>query len=314
METRLREQRKWKPKGALETIPCNFCGSTEFSFYREENSFTLVRCLNCGLVFVNPRPSTEEMAEFYKQYFPENSAEMWERENLANFIRDAEFLDRESPKGNKKAFEVGAGFGFFLRELKKRGFEVDGLDLSPSAAAYAKKELGIDLVLGDFCSAQLPDKRYDAMASFFVLEHVRDPACMLRRIKSMLKPGGVMMLSVPNHTFFQVFAWLDWLAKFRPAAYLIEKGRAETAPDTAFNVVDPPAHLFSYTAPVLRDFLAREGFIDIRVFNGKMFKRGTALNWMADSVISAAASAVALFSAGEIIISPVLKVFARKRA
>ena len=94
--------------------------------------------------------------------------------------------------------EVGVGEGHFLQAARSRGHWVQGVELNPQGAARARAmdfeihELMLDVL------KEKTDQRFDAICAFQVLEHVPDPRRFLEDMMGLLKPGGKMVLSVPN--------------------------------------------------------------------------------------------------------------------
>lgn len=100
--------------------------------------------------------------------------------------------------GCTSVLEVGVGEGYFLRAAREFGFDVQGVELNPKAAGRARA-LGFqvhELTLHEL-SNRIID-RFDAICSFQTLEHVPDPRVFLEGMMSMLRPGGKLILSVPN--------------------------------------------------------------------------------------------------------------------
>ena len=64
------ENRAWAPTGREQEIDCNLCGSNRNTPVAEENAYSVVRCLDCGMLYVSPQPSEDDLEEFYAQYFP----------------------------------------------------------------------------------------------------------------------------------------------------------------------------------------------------------------------------------------------------
>ena len=73
-----------------------------------------------------------------------------------------------------------------------------GLDLSPEAAAIAARENGVQVVTATLAGACFPDASFGVVTMFHVLEHVLDPCAVLTEVHRVLRPGGRVVLQVPN--------------------------------------------------------------------------------------------------------------------
>jgi len=121
--------------------------------------------------------------------------------------------------------DIGCGSGGRLLEFRRLGWNVSGLEIS-SQAAEAGRSLGLDIVVCDLAEAPWPDRSFDAITLYHVLEHVHQPSEYVERIARLLKPGGVVLIAVPNfqswerRLFGKRWTWLDvpiHLHHFEPA-------------------------------------------------------------------------------------------------
>ncbi len=136
-------------------------------------------------------------------------------------------------KNQGRLLDVGTGDGRFLRVCRDAGFSVEGTEVSSAGAAYAQRQ-GFEVKMGQFTAIDLPGSSFDAITIWHVLEHVPDPAAVLRKAHSLLRADGVLIVAVPNEENFFVrrrlglsetsnpFAPLDFggeihLTYFRPA-------------------------------------------------------------------------------------------------
>lgn len=104
------------------------------------------------------------------------------------------------PKGNGLGLlDVGCGVGNISIKLKKRGFDVYGLDFS-SVAVRKASEKGINAKECDLDSTGIPfeDDFFDVVWAGDVVEHVFDPISLLKEMQRVVKRGGKILLSVPN--------------------------------------------------------------------------------------------------------------------
>jgi SAM-dependent methyltransferase len=114
----------------------------------------------------------------------------------------AESLRESGIKPGAKILEVGCGLGYLTYALTKSGFDVHGIDMSSHAVGLAKKMFGSEFYTVSSLEAYESEEIYDCVVSTEVIEHVLDPDLFLRQINSLVKPGGHIILTTPNKTFF----------------------------------------------------------------------------------------------------------------
>ncbi len=151
-------------------VACPLCGGHGPTFYLE-NGRRFERC-RCGLVFQNPRPTDAWIRSAV--YEPYDTGRAHEGQMRAVYEHAASVL----PEG--RILDVGCGPGVFVRMLRKRGWDADGIDIDR-----------------DFLEAPL-EGPFDAITAIYVLEHVTDPRRFLEKCGRLLRPGGVLYLRVPH--------------------------------------------------------------------------------------------------------------------
>lgn len=156
-------------------------------------------CHACGLGFLNPRPTWRELEPYYSSqyaaYQPSHGATASDEDVIAEARSKGTFRHIPIPEG-KRVLDVGCGGGYFLRICSKLGAAVQGVEPSPVAADQARSQ-GFPVfngMLDDFTT----DERFDIITANQVLEHVPDPVATLEKMKSLLAPGGMIWLAVPN--------------------------------------------------------------------------------------------------------------------
>ena len=107
-----------------------------------------------------------------------------------------DLLGAHSPRGH--LLEVGCGHGLLLDEARRRGYDVEGLELSVQAARYARETLGLSVRETALEDAELDHARYDAVLAVDVLEHLDDPVAALERMCALLAPGGALLVVTPD--------------------------------------------------------------------------------------------------------------------
>ena len=159
-------------------------------------SFAITRCKSCTFLSTYPLPSDEMLNRMYGEYYWNTE----KRERVHSL--DGRFfelrmkgllriLERSVPKGGR-ILDWGAGDGAWTAMLNKAGFQATGVD------KYSSETESETMIRGDIKTADLPDAYFDALTSFHVLEHLPDPVESLDAAIKKLKPGGIMILEVPN--------------------------------------------------------------------------------------------------------------------
>jgi 2-polyprenyl-3-methyl-5-hydroxy-6-metoxy-1,4-benzoquinol methylase len=102
-----------------------------------------------------------------------------------------------------KLLDVDTGDGRFLQTSRAQGYEVTGTELSEAGAAFAQRN-GLDVRMGQITDLDLPAGSFDVATIWHVLEHVPNPGAVLPTVWSCLRPGGVLVVAVPNEENFFV--------------------------------------------------------------------------------------------------------------
>ena len=153
------------------------------------------------------------------------------------FHRAANLLEQD--RRNGRLLDVGTGFGFFLVEMKKRGWEAAGVEISQKAMDYARDVLELTIFAGPLEKVDLPDNHFDAVTAFYVIEHLSHPMAFLKECHRILKPGGLLLLRYPHTTPIKNFLHFFGI-----------KNR----------LYDLPAHLSDFSPKMIQQCLERIGF------------------------------------------------------
>jgi 2-polyprenyl-3-methyl-5-hydroxy-6-metoxy-1,4-benzoquinol methylase len=186
-------------------IACNLCGGHEVTVLsrrsRSGRPLRTVACSACGLVWSDPRPHDarrfyeDEYRLAYKHTFEPKPKHVLRAGKVALArLRAIEPYLRPAAR----VLDVGAGGGEFAYLLQSRGHDVLGVEPNRGYADYAAREYGLRIERGFIDDVALPPESFDVITIWHVLEHTEDPAAVLARLRSALKPDGVLIVEVPN--------------------------------------------------------------------------------------------------------------------
>ncbi len=242
---------------------CNNCGSaqreliTTGSEHEYDNTtddvFNVVRCTNCGLAYLNPRPDVSELATIYPAnyyaYAIEENYDESQRQNLYFKVRYSRILAGleyvlSFCKGDKlKILDIGCADGHILnwfRKVRTHDVETYGVDLNEAAIAKARSQ-GHTVYAGRFEEVDIPEGHFDFVWASHVIEHVADPKAFTEKVYRILKPGGIFWFWTPNIGSLdaRLFKNKHWGAYHFPRHWVFYDERSVTklAEITGFEVV-----------------------------------------------------------------------------
>ncbi|HEY3018886.1 MAG TPA: class I SAM-dependent methyltransferase [Solirubrobacteraceae bacterium] len=135
--------------------------------------------------------------------------------------RRAAFLERATA-GPGTLLDVGCGTGEFSAVAAQRGWRVQGVELMAQAAEHARTVHALDVRVTSLQDAELPERAYDAVSALHVAEHVPDVAGFLREMARRARPGGHLLVEVPNLDSRQRAATGARWTGLRPAEHLTQ--------------------------------------------------------------------------------------------
>jgi 2-polyprenyl-3-methyl-5-hydroxy-6-metoxy-1,4-benzoquinol methylase len=243
---------------------CDLCGSEDLEALFPKAK--LQQCRACSFLFHNPRPTDEAIFEFYSQqgkyahWLDEISGRtrMWEAR--------LRLLQSYLPEG--KLLDVGAGIGQFLAQARDTGhFQVFGTEVSEEAVQIARERYQLELHQGTLEEVALEEASFDGVCLFHVLEHVPFPRRTLERCARLLRPGGRLVVAVPNdsalHRYKEFYKGWNALGK----VFAGSLGDGEYAQVPAFPEIklreaepDEEIHLSHFHEASLVEALEQSGF------------------------------------------------------
>jgi len=251
------------------TQTCPICGEPApllragYAGYRAPQTFDIHECDKCDLQFAWPFRSDANVYDaIYQQ--PERLSGYDRYLRLRDRVRDSTaplktLSDAESmywfiadrvaaldPDRTSNMLEVGCGLGYLTHALRKAGHDIKGLDISANAVETAKQIYGPYYICADVnVFPATSDERFDIIVMTEVIEHLEDPLAVLRSLRTLLKPGGVALISTPAK---------DYLPQ-----------------SAVWRTDNPPVHLAWYSKTSLREMARRTNFrvsfADFRGYN-----------------------------------------------
>ena len=217
----------------LEDVACNLCGARSTRPFARRQGFAIVSCTTCGLVYVTPRPSVERLLAHYNsnessrvQYYLD--VEPADRRTFAALL---DHVERARP-GLGELLDVGTNVGTCLALARERGWRGRGVEINAEAARLCREERGLDVVTRPLEPGLFAPRSFDAVVLSDVIEHLPDPAGVVRVVHELLRPGGLCAISTPD-----VSGW---------AARALQ--------------LKPEEHLYYFAPDTLRALLERAGF------------------------------------------------------
>jgi SAM-dependent methyltransferase len=218
---------------------CALCGAVERMHLFEKDGYPIARCAACGLIQVDVELGRDELEAIYGEDF------FTEEELFHDYVSQrgvrlesgralADVLAGLVPSG--RLLDVGCAAGFFL-EAASRHFEVTGVEFSPFAADYARKEFGLRVLNGDVTEVDLDGEQFDVVTMWATIEHMANPFAAVKAVGELTNPGGLFVLSTGD------------------AAGPLAKRDLP-----GWNLMIPPYHLFFFTPETIELLLAKAGF------------------------------------------------------
>ncbi|MEJ1335487.1 MAG: class I SAM-dependent methyltransferase [Candidatus Sedimenticola sp. (ex Thyasira tokunagai)] len=222
-------------------MSCPLCTEENKTALGIKNGWTWVRCTDCGLSYIDPLPTSEELRDYYSLYGVN-------KKNIKNANRKVRRFKRKFwpllflTKG-RSFLDVGCNTGFAVEAARSLGCEATGIDLSDEAIDIAKKSFKhcrfFNVTIEEFAKTE---KQYDIISCAEVIEHVTDAHSFLDKIHSLLKAGGILYLTTPDAGHFRVpKSFLEW------------------------NDVSPPQHTMLYTKKNIKKLMSEHG-LDVLYF------------------------------------------------
>lgn len=233
----------------MTSVICRLCKSGEPLFLFTKYGYHIYRCRTCNLIFTAGNFSIKEIKEYYgKDYF------LGSREKLGyhNYFAEEEtfrlnsrerITEIEKLTNGRSLLDVGCAAGFFLDEARKKGFLVEGLEISEFMADYAGKRFGLRIRKTPF-QAKIFRQKYDVITMWDLVEHLDDPVKILMEANKLLQKEGIIAMSTGDvKSLFARICGCHW------------------------HLYTPPQHLSFFDNKTIKWLLEKTGFKIVKIDN-----------------------------------------------
>jgi 2-polyprenyl-3-methyl-5-hydroxy-6-metoxy-1,4-benzoquinol methylase len=193
----------------------------------------LVKCRDCGFVFMRQIPTPDELEKHYAGYVYKHDQYI---SPLTLKVYDKLLDEFEKYRNTNRLLDIGCGVGFLLEQAKKRGWDIYGTEYSQKAIDICRDK-GIEMKKGSIDSSTFNKKDFDVIISIEVIEHLNNPNREIEEIKKLLRNGGLFYCTTPNFNSLNRY-------------YLKDK----------YNIIGYPEHLTYYTKKTLNKLMTKHGF------------------------------------------------------
>jgi SAM-dependent methyltransferase len=196
----------------FEAIPCPVCGVSREGASFVKSGFRYVTCTECDTLYVSPRPTYEALERIYRD---SKSTKYWVEEffkPVAEVRREkifrprAQFVaERFADRRAGRIGDIGAGFGLFLDELRSIWPDADLVAIEPSSDMAALcRERGLDVLETMLEDIGEESGNFDVLTAFELFEHLHDPLAFLKRVRTLLKPGALLVFTTLSGLGFDI--------------------------------------------------------------------------------------------------------------
>lgn len=192
---------------------CIICNLDNKKVWLEKNGYSLLRCVNCGLVYIDQSDLNEDISQINKDIYSDCEYNInYELKKEYFFKKSGKELDLiEKYILPGKVLDIGCSFGYFLKVAETRGWIVRGVELSEVTSKIAKDRYGLDVDSGRFEELRFKGEKFNLVTMWDSLEHFKKPVEVLGKVYSLLDKDGLLVLQLPNvESTMAKLAGKDW--------------------------------------------------------------------------------------------------------
>ena len=214
---------------------CPVCQSKNITYLLTAEDYLVTRekfqiysCQNCSLRFTNPRPDDNKLAGYYdsKEYISHSNegssllGGLYKIARTFTLLRKRKLIEKLSP--NKQLLDLGCGTGHFIDYCQQHGWQITGVE--PNAVARRQAEAKTKLPIRQDLS-EIGGSSFEVITLWHVLEHLADLEQTMNQLKSLLAPGGVLIIAVPNFDAYEASLFKEYWAAYDVPRHLYHFNR-----------------------------------------------------------------------------------------
>lgn len=202
-----------------ETINCPVCGDDRFTLIFKKNNEPFVKCNQCGLLLINPRPVYEKVFNTYSKDYSDKYA----RKSKKKLRRCRRWVARTGKFNgiHGRWLDVGCSVGFVVKAAMDLGFNAYGADVEAWGIEFGKKNMNLkNLFTGTLEQQNFPDGFFSVISLYDVIEHVPDLNRLTAELKRLLARNGVIDIITPDLGHWRVPADLSTWNEIKPSEHL----------------------------------------------------------------------------------------------
>jgi SAM-dependent methyltransferase len=267
---------------------CILCNGSNFRIIHRRDQWQYLRCLNCDLVSLHPRPTPKILMKNYEDYLPVQPEEIkaWEIMMKPVIDKSADLIESRTKSHRGRLMDIGCGYGFFLQEMKCRGWKVEGIEISQIGRQFVWEKWDIYVHSQALENLAFPENSFDVITLFYVIEHVLDPLGLLIEVKRVLKPGGLILLRWPHST--PIVRLLGPLSQ-------------------KLDLYHTPYHLYDFSPSTMEKMLSYCGFREIETIIAGNTKPSNRFNRWVSVILGQVGEALSYLSGGHFLLPGISK-------
>ncbi|KYH32829.1 class I SAM-dependent methyltransferase [Neomoorella mulderi] len=223
-------------EGFFNVAVCDFCGHKDFlPVAVRGDGMQVLECLHCGLAFLAQLPKPEFLSSLYGESYFRKDGETnvgyqsygWTKVSEIQLIFGPiiKIIEKHYPLRGIRFLEVGCATGELLFLAREAGASVLGVEGSEWAAQTARRRFDLEIINTTLEAAPLTQDSFDVTVALEVIEHTLSPSTFMAKLASVVRPGGLVVISTPNYRMAKIIgnAWAGFQTSFEHLYFLSDE-------------------------------------------------------------------------------------------